>query len=257
VSATVTPLRREGGPLTREQRALVKSVPGIAERAAREVAHEIGGDPKDMDRINQAHLGIFRAAQTYDPGQGTFAQWALFLGVCEILDAERKGRKAARLLSAARIAGIRCLAERQHRPDDISPEASDQDLREALVGLAREELAAKILGALVAEQTVAQGEEELAERITWRRVVDALQQVLEGLQPEHREMLLLFAHGHTIKSIAKARRVDYWTLLERFHAQLALVAARLRGQHVEGAPPRPAGALEALPEPALPPSEAP
>jgi DNA-directed RNA polymerase specialized sigma24 family protein len=118
-----------------------------------------------------------------------------------------------------------------------------------LVGLAQEQLVADLLGVLAASGEPPEGDDEVAERDAWAHALDALVRVLETLQPQHREMLLLFAHGHTIKSIAKARGVDYWTLREHFHEQLALVRARLEGQKVTRAPTPPKDAPSALPKP--------
>lgn len=249
MSATVTPLRREGGPLTKEQRALVRSVPGLAERVTFDMACELGGDPRSPDRVNIAHLGIYKAAQRYDPDVGPFAPWAACLAKCEILTVERKEGKQKRMLTAGRIAGFRYLAERQHRVDDIPADATDDELMAELVGLAREQLAADLLGVLAANDEPPEGDDEVAERDAWVHALDALVRVLETLQPQHREMLLLFAHGHTIKSIAKARGVDYWTLREHFHEQLALVRARLEGQKVTHAPTAPRDAPSTLPKP--------
>lgn len=236
MNASVTPLRREGGPLTREQRALVRSVPGLAERVTFQMGREIGGDPRSPDRVNIAHLGIYKAAQSYDPEQGPFTQWAEYLAMYEILMVERKERKQKRILTAGRVAGLRYLAQRQHRVEDIPVDATNDELLGDLTALAQEQLVAELLGELAASEEPAQGEDDIAERDAWGRALEALKHVLDGLKPEHREMLLLFAHGHTIKSIAKARGVDYWTLRDRFHEQLALARARLEGQKVRGVP---------------------
>jgi hypothetical protein len=249
MTASVTPLRREGGPLTREQRALVRSVPGLAERVVFELARELGGDPRSPDRVNIAHLGIYKAAQSYDPELGTFVQWASYLAAFEILMVERKDGKQKRLLTAGRIAGFRYLAERQHRVDDIPTDATNDELMGELTALAQGQLVADLLGTLAAAAEPAQGEEDVAERDAWAQALTALGGVLASLKPEHREMLLLFAHGHTIKSIAKARGVDYWTLRDRFHEQLALVRARLEGQKVTSVPAAPKDAVPVLPEP--------
>lgn len=249
MTASVTPLRREGGPLTREQRALVRSVPGLAERVVYELSRELGGDPRSPDRVNVAHLGIYKAAQTYDPELGPFTQWASFLAAFEILMVERKDRKQKRILTAGRIAGFRYLAERQHRVEDIPADATNDELMADLTGLAQEQLAADLLGTLVAGGEPAEGEEDIAERDAWAHALTALERVLEGLKPENREMLLLWAHGRSIKSIAKARGVDYWTLRDHFHEQLALVRARLEGLKVKHVPEAPKDARPILPEP--------
>jgi DNA-directed RNA polymerase specialized sigma subunit len=252
MNATVTPLHRERGPLTREQRALVRSVPGLAERVTFQMSREIGGDPRSPDRVNIAHLGIYKAAHSYDPDRGPFTQWAEFLAMCEILMVERKERKQKRMLTAGRIAGFRHLAERQHRVEDIPADATNDELMVELTALAQEQLTADLLGTLAADGEPAEGEDDIAERDACAHVLAALEGVLESLKPEHREMLLLFAHGHSIKSIAKARGVDYWTLRDHFHEQLALARARLEGQKVTRVPEIPKGAPAVLREPTGP-----
>jgi DNA-directed RNA polymerase specialized sigma24 family protein len=249
MTASVTPLRREGGPLTREQRALVRSVPGLAEHVVFDLSRELGGDPHSPDRVNIAHLGIYKAAQRYDPELGAFRPWASFLATFEILMVERKDGKQKRLLTAGRIAGFRYLAERQHRADDIPADATNDELMGELTGFAQGQLVADLLGTLAAAEEPAEGDDEVAERDAWAQALTALGGVLASLKPEHREMLLLFAHGHPVKSIAKARSVDYSKLLEDFHEQLALVRARLEGQKVTSVPTAPKDAVPVLPEP--------
>src|ERR1700679_131688 len=134
MSATVTPLRREGPPLTKDQHALARSVPGLAERVAYDLATKLlGGDPRSPDRVQCAHLGIYKAAQTYDPEQGEFGMWAYWKATFEVITIERKDRKQRRLLTAGRIAGFRLAAARQRRAN-VSKDASDDDLMEVLVG---------------------------------------------------------------------------------------------------------------------------
>lgn len=249
MNASVTPLRREGGPLTREQRALVRSVPGLAERVTFQMGREIGGDPRSPDRVNIAHLGIYKAAQSYDPEQGPFTQWAEYHAMYEILMVERKERKQKRILTAGRIAGFRYFAGRQHRVEDIPADATNDELLGELTALAQEQLVAELLGELAACEEPANEEEDIAERDAWERALEVLQHVLAGLKPEHREMLLLFAHGHSIKSIAKARGVDYWALRERFHEQLRLARARMEGQKVTDVPDAPKAVKAVLREP--------
>jgi DNA-directed RNA polymerase specialized sigma24 family protein len=217
-----------------------------------EFGRELGGDPRSPDRVNIAHLGIYKAAQSYDPDLGPFTQWASCLAMCEILTVERKERKQKRMLAAGRIAGFRYLAERRHHVDDLPADATDEELMGELVGLAQEQLAADLVGVLVASEEAPQGEDDIAERDAWGRALEALKRVLASLQPQNREMLLLFAHGHTIKSIASERGVDYWTLREHFHEQLALVRARLEGQKVTRMPDAPRDAPPALGKPEAP-----
>lgn len=246
---TVTDLRPGSGSLTPEQRALVRSVPGLAERASYEISRAFGGDPRSRDRINQAHFGIFKAAASYDSDRGPFAQWAHLKAWGEIVTADRKAQKQKRLAAAGRVTGFRLLAAKRHRFDDISLEASDNELFGELVGLAQEQLVGELLGAAVASEEPAEGEDEYAEREAWALALEALQHVLGGLKPQHRELLLLFAHGHDIKAIAKDRGMDYSTLLDQFHGQLALARARLEGLNINRTPPPPPDAPSVLPAP--------
>jgi hypothetical protein len=252
MSATVTPLRREGPPLTKDQRALARGVPGLAERVAYDVAFKmLGGDPRSPDRIQCAHLGIYQAAQSWEPDLGEFSMWAYWKAVFQILTVERKERKQRRLLTAGRIAGLRLAAGRQHRVD-LPKDASDDELMEVLVGLAGEQVVGNLLGVAAASEDPAEGDDDVAERDEWRHATDGLLRVLDSLQPEWRELFLLFAHGHDVKALAKERGVDYSNLLDRFHRQLDLVRARLEAQNVRGVPKRPADAPPALPERAPP-----
>jgi hypothetical protein len=227
----------------------VRSVPGLAERVTFEMSRELGGDPRSLERVNIAHLGIYKAAQSYDSDRGPFPPWAKYLATCEILMVERGERKQKRMLTAGRVAGFRWLAERRHRADDIPADASDEELTEALTDLAREELVAELLGELVASEEPVEGGDDVAERDAWAHAMASFIRALDSLQPQHREMLVRFAHGHNIKAIAAERDVDYGTLLERFHEQLALVRARMEAMNVRHAQRAPRDALAVLPDP--------
>jgi hypothetical protein len=227
----------------------VRSVPGLAERVTFEMGRELGGDPRSPERVNIAHLGIYKAAQSYEADRGPFPPWAKYLAICEILMFERGERKQKRILTAGRIAGFRWLAERRHHPDDIPADASDEELTDALVGLAREELVAEHLGELAASEEPVEAQDDVAERDAWAHEMGAFVRALDSLQPQHREMLVRFAHGHKIKAIAAERGVDYWTLLDRFHEQLALVHARMEAMGVRHAMRAPRGAAAVLPDP--------
>ena len=248
MSGTVTPLRREGGPLTKAQRDLVKSVPGLAERVAYEVGGMLGGDPRDPDRVQAAHLGIFNAAQSQDDTRGPFPAWAKFKAVREVLTMERKQRKQKRLVTAGRIAGFRIAATRLHRDGDIPLDATDAALFSTLVGIAEEHIIGNFLGVVAACEEPPEGEDDVGEREEWSTLTATLLRELDKLDPENRELLLLFAHDHDVKAVAATRRVDYGTLREKFHAQLALLRARLKAQtKVKRVPRRPDDAGAVLP----------
>jgi hypothetical protein len=256
MKGSVTPIRREGGPLTKDQRALVKRAVGIAEQAAYEVGKSLGGDPRDNDRVQLAHLGIYKAAQSYEGELGPWEVWAKFKAICEILTGERKERKQRRLRAAGRIVGYRVLAANRYRAGDVPSDATDEELFGALVGLAEDQIAGEWLGALAANEELPDDDDDVAERDAWNEVMPELVGVLDSLQPGDRELLLLFAHGHDVKSIAKKRGVDYSTLLDHFHSVLALACARLVGRNVKGVPSRPLDAPAALPEREAPPPRA-
>jgi hypothetical protein len=255
MSTNVTPLRREGGPLTKEQRDLVKSALGVAERAAYEYGHALGGDPRSADRVQAAHLGIAKAAQTYDPELGPFPPWAKIKAVSEILTTERRERKQKRLVTAGRLVGLRVTATRGHRDGDVPVDASDESLFSALVGIAEDQIVGDWLGVVAAAEEPAEGDEEIAERDAWGVTMAKMVGELDQLAPKHREMLLLFAHGHDIKAQAAERDVDYSTLLDEFHRQCALVKARLKGKKINALPARPKDAPPALPYRAPPESD--
>jgi hypothetical protein len=253
MSSNVTPLRRGSGPLTKTQRDLVKSVRGLAERVTYEYARAFGGDPQDEDRVQFAHLGIFKAAQSHDEALGPFKPWAKFKAACEILTAERSERKQKRLVTAGRIVALRVSATHRHREGDVPADASDEELFSALVAIAEEQIVAEWLGVLAACEEPPEGEDEVADRQAWSVAADALLRELDKLEPGNRELLLLFAHGHDIKAQAKERDVDYSTLLDLFHKQLALLCARLKGQQITAVPVCPEAAPPVLPEREPPP----
>ena len=164
---------------------------------------------------------------------------------------ERKEKKQQRLLSAARIAGARIIASRRHHPSESSHPTTAEADSDALVGVLQEHLIGFLLGATEEANDSPLGEDDFVEHEDWAGTVGQLVQILDGLQPAHRELLLLFAHGHDIKEIAAARDVDYSTLLDQFHRQLALVRARLEGANVRQTPKRPADATSVLHDPGL------
>jgi hypothetical protein len=110
------------------------------------------------------------------------------------------------------------------------------------------------LGVVAAEEP-AEGDDEIAERDAWGVTMAKMVGELDQLAPKHREMLLLFAHGHDIKAQAAQRDVDYSTLLDEFHRQCALVKARLKGKKIHAVPARPKDAPPALPYRAPPESD--
>jgi DNA-directed RNA polymerase specialized sigma24 family protein len=254
MSSNVTPLHREGGPLTKAQRDLVKSARGVAERVTYELGRALGGDPQGPDRVQSAHLGIAKAAQTYDSALGPFEPWAKLKAAGEILTMERRERKQKRLVTAGRLVGLRVSASRRHQPGDVPIDASDEDLINELVGIVEDQIAAEMLGVVAVYDDPPEGDEDVAEREEWGIAVTAMLRELDKLDPAHREMLLLFAHGHDIKAQAESRGMDYSTLLDQFHRQLALLRARLKGQRIVAVPAGPAGAPPVLPvrEPPLP-----
>jgi DNA-directed RNA polymerase specialized sigma24 family protein len=143
------------------------------------------------------------------------------------------------------VAAARLIASRRHDPSEIL--TTEEEDRAELVRHLESHLVGHLLGALAETTEPKSGEDECLERDDWARAVGLLVRVLDELQPAHRELLLLFAHGHDIKEIAAARGADYSTVLDHFHRQIELVRARLRGANILETPKRPADAVSVLP----------
>jgi hypothetical protein len=226
MSAVVIDLRSVTRSLTRDERALVKSVPGVAERAVRGVCRAFDGNPRDPDLLRLAHLGIYQGALVHDPALGPFPRWAYCKAASAVMDGLKTDRRQRRMLVAARIASCIYLATRPRRPDEIDPGATERELYQGVVGFAQENIVASLVGATVAAEQP-EGEDDLIEREAWAEAVKGLGGELGRLREDQRDLLTAYAHGRDLKSVAKGRGVSYSSLLEEWHALIAMLRARL------------------------------
>ena len=225
MSADITILRPTER-LTREQKTLVLSVPGCAERAAREVRLHFGaGGMLKEDMVQHGHFGIFRAAQLFDPGRGV-----------PFRDAVRRHRGRRDPLEAGSIAAESDFLATKPRPAEIDAFQSDQALRDQLDDILEDQLVAKLTGAAATTDTLTV-EERVNAQLDWGTAFAALEQVLSELPARVREVLRLhYAENVSLKEISGLVGWGYWGLLPEHQETLRLLKARLRGLGVSGLP---------------------
>ena len=232
--STVRPIER----LTREQKELVRSVPGLAEEVERAVRRTWGTGGIDADdRLQLAHLGIFRAAQLFKPEKNVpFKLWARYKATRTVQDAIRQRARQDDPLGAARdaagteflitatIAGCKDASE----PDNVK--------FGKLLSFGESHLVEQ-LGAMGIAVTTLNVEERLSARDEWRHLVDAMVEALADLSAELRSLLRWrYAEGLDLKETAAAEGVCYDTLLERHQEAVKLLRARLRRYGINKAP---------------------
>ena len=230
----VRPIER----LTREQKALVLGVPGLAEEVERAVRRSWGTGKIDADdRLQLAHLGIFRAAQLFKPEKNVpFKHWARYKATRTVQDAIRQrarqndplglARDAAgtEFLLAASIPGCTDAAE----PDNVK--------FGKLLSFGEDHLLEQLAGMGIAVTTL-NVEERLSARDEWKQLVDAMVASLADLSAELRAVLRRkYAEGLDLKETAAAEGVFYDTVLERHQEAMKLLRARLRRYGISKAP---------------------
>ena len=237
MSAEVTVLRPTER-LTREQKTLALSVPGCAERAAREVRLHFGvGGMLKEDLVQHGHFGIFRAAQLFDPARGVpFEQWAFFKATRAIRDAVRRHRGRRDPLEAGSIAAGSDFLAAKPRPAGIDAFQSDQALRDQLDDILEDQLVAQLSGVAATTDTLSV-EERVNAQLDWGTAFAALEQVFNELPERLREVLRLhYAENVSLKEISGLVGWGYWGLLPEHQETLRLLKARLRGLGVSGLP---------------------
>jgi RNA polymerase sigma factor (sigma-70 family) len=230
----VRPIER----LTRDQKALVRSVPGLAEEVVRAVRRTWGTGRIDADdRLQLAHLGIFRAAQLFQAEKNVpFKHWARYKATRMLQDAIRQRARqddplgtardeaSAEYLITATIAGCRDASEADHVQLGKLLGFGESHLVEQLGGM----------GMAITTMTV---EERLSARDEWSYLVDALVASLADLSAELRSLLRWrYVEGLDLKETAAAEGVCYTTLLERHQEAVKLLRARLRRHGVSKVP---------------------
>lgn len=243
MSAVVRPLERA----TKEQKALILSVPGLAERAVREVRRSWGDGGLDRDDLVQiAHLGIFRAAQSYDPAKGTFPGWAFYKASNAVRDAVRQALGPRRPVDAARDAAEINFLTGTGVPEHDDPAEPEQATFRHMVEFVEDMLVAELEGVMGAMASLSP-EEALMAKEEWKVTAEALAAVVPDVKPERLDLLKKhYGEGLNLKQTAAAQGLSYWTILERHEETLGLLRARLRGRGVTAMPALIDGAAASL-----------
>jgi RNA polymerase sigma factor (sigma-70 family) len=237
MSAEVIALRPEER-LTREQKTLVRSVPGVAERAAHHYRRHFRTTLSFDECVTLAHLGIFRGAQLYDADKGVpFESWAFYKAVRAIQDASRKERRQSEILEGAGMAaGIEFLAAhaRRHRGD--LHEETDEGLFGQLVAMGDQMLLAELLG--MGTAAISLSESDAAQsRIEWGELLDALKQAVMEQRPEVQQLLRLhYVENFTLKKAAELQGVSYWAVMPEHKEALQRIRARLGSLGIQELP---------------------
>lgn len=224
--------------LTREQKELVRSVPGVAEKAERDVRRTWGtGGLEKNDRLQLAHLGIYRAAQRFKAEKLVpFAKWSYFKATRTIRDAILQRARQNDPFGKARVAASTAfLISATIRGVE---EASDPDnVRFGKLLRFGEDCLIDELGGMVSAIDTMTPEDRLTARDEWKTLLDALVASLADLSPELRSLLRRrYTEGLDLKETAAAEGVCYETTLERHQEALRLLRARMRRFGVTRAP---------------------
>jgi hypothetical protein len=221
---------RETVKLTLAQKALVRGVVGLAERAAREAMRRWGPIQPWEVLVRSAHYGIALAAESFDQSAGpTFEQWAFQKALWTILDDSRTDRRQADPIAAARCAAMEYLRFEHRAPRDDDAYRTQEEDRAELNGY-KAGLVAAILKGIAGTPTAAGGEDDMVARIDATRSAATLQRAYEGLGPEQLELMACECEADYQALAAKRGGKSWWTL-QRAHAKLQkLVGARILGQ---------------------------
>ncbi len=243
MSAIVRPMERA----TKEQNALIKSVPGVAERAAREVRRSWGTGGIDRDDLVQiAHLGIFRAAQSYDPKKGEFSGWAFYKASHAVRDAVRQALGPRKAVDAARDTAETNYLTGTGIPENDDPAESEGASFRHMVEFVEELFVAEMEGVMGAMQSLTP-EDALMAKEEWEEAFDALSESVPSVKPERLDLLKKhYGEGLNLKQTAAAQGLSYWTILDRHEETLGLLRARLRGRGVTEMPEVIDGAVGSL-----------
>jgi RNA polymerase sigma factor (sigma-70 family) len=243
MSTVVRPLVRA----TKEQKALILSVPGMAERAVREVRRSWGDGGLDRDDLVQiAHLGIFRAAQSFDPSKGEFPGWAFYKASNAVRDAVRQALGPRKPVDAARDAAETNYLTGTGIPEHDDPAEPEQASFRHMVEFVEELFVSEMEGVMGALESLSP-EEALMAKEEWEGAFEALNAVVPDVKPERLDLLKKhYGEGLNLKQTATAQGLSYWTILDRHEETLGLLRARLRGRGVTAMPALVDGALESL-----------
>lgn len=232
--STVRPIER----LTREQKDLVRSVPGLAEEVERAVRRTWGTGGIDADdRLQLAHLGIFRAAQLFKADKNVpFKHWARYKATRTVQDAIRQRARQDDPLGAVReAASTEFLITATIAGCSDASEADNVKFGK-LLSFGESHLVEQ-LGDMGIAITTMNVEDRLSARDEWRHLVDAMVAALADLSAELRSLLRRrYTEGLDLKETAAAEGICYETTLERHQEAVRLLRARLRRFGVTRAP---------------------
>jgi DNA-directed RNA polymerase specialized sigma24 family protein len=224
---------RPWGSLTREQKVLVRDVPGLAEKVAYDHLARFGcGNLEPADLVQHAHLGIYRAAQLFNESKGVpFDKWAYFKAACAVFDAVRKSLRLSEPIEPYRTkAGQEYLAARLGlTAPEVEGWVTEETLIEQLVEIAEEQLGAELTGAASALGGLTEEERAVA-RLDWGQAYAWLEQLLDDVEPEYRR---IFARCHaeemTLEDAIAAEGLNYWAALRELPKLFKRLRARFSG----------------------------
>ena len=221
--------------LTRDQKDLVRSVPGLAERAARAVVKRFGLiRPFDV-LVASAHYGIALAAENFDAAAGkTFQEWAFWKAVRTILDDARADQRQRAHILAARLAAVEFMRHEHRPPRDDDATVPEEQLRGELDAYKAGLLASMLKGVAAVAPTVG-GEDDMLTRIDAGRAAVALKEVCEDLRPEQRELLACNDEA-ALQALSEKWGKSWWTLGRARNKLLKVVGARLAGRGMVAMP---------------------
>ena len=221
--------------LTAEQKKLVRGVPGLAERAARDAMKRFGPILPMEEMIRSAHYGIAVAAQSFDTTRGiAFEQWAYLKAQWTIVDDARTERRQSAQIAAGRCAVIELLRFEHRAPRDEDAHATDPERRAELQGYKGAVVAAFLRG-VAALPLAAGGEDEMIARVDAARAATALSRAYEGLRPEQIELLACESEAD-LQALAPRWGKSWWTLQRARAKLIKVIGARLAGQEIDAMP---------------------
>jgi RNA polymerase sigma factor (sigma-70 family) len=232
--STLRPAER----LTKEQKELVRSVPGLAEEVERGVRRTWGTGGLDAsDRLQIAHLGIYRAAQLFKPEKNVpFRLWAKYKATGALQDAMRQRARQNDPFGARREAASTAFLSTATIPGCQDAADSDSVKLGKLLSFGESHLIEQ-LGSMGLALTTMTVEERLSARDEWRHLVDALVASVSDLSAELRSVLRRhYTEGLDLKETAAAEGIGYDTALDRHQEGMKLLRARLRRYGVHTAP---------------------
>jgi hypothetical protein len=221
--------------LTSDQKKLVRGVPGLAERVARDATKRFGPIKPMEVMVRSAHYGIALAAQTFDEARDLeFVEWAYLKALWTIVDDARAERRQEDQIAAARCAVIEFLRFEHRAPRDEDAYATEEEDRAELDRYKAGVIAAYLKGIAVMP-LAAGGEDEMISRVDATRSATALSKAYEGFRPDQLELLACECEAD-LQALAPKWGRSWWTLGRARSKLLKLVGARLAGQKVDQMP---------------------